>query len=317
MNIDTSFIVKLSPIFERIIQKKAILDQARPLSAGIAERIRKDLAIEWTYNSNSIEGNSLSMLETKIVLEDGITIGGKSLREHFEVINHEKAINWIEEISEPNYVLQTIDILNIHEIVLKNIDETFAGRIRNGMVRIVGANITPPLPTKVPILLDELVKLINENPYNWNLPLLVSFLHHRFVWIHPFFDGNGRTARLLMNLFLLSKGYPPCIILKNDRKKYFMALNEANLGHYRKLVLLVLQGMERSLNIYLNVLPDQYKDYDSLDNIASEPEVPYSTEYLSLMARRGKINAYKEGRNWVTSVQDVKEYMEKLSYKNN
>jgi len=114
-----------------------------------------------------------------------------------------------------------------------------------------------------------------------------------------------------MNLLLQSNGYPPAIILKNDRKKYYDALNLANKGKYEKITLIVLQSIERTLNMYLDIIPDQYGDYDSLSNIAKEPKVPYGAEYLGLLARLGLINAHKEGRRWVTTKEDVLTYAEK------
>lgn len=308
-NIDFRFLEELQPMMSRIAEKKARVDAARPLSSSILSRLKEDLALEWTYNSNGIEGNSLTLVETKVVLREGMTIGGKTLREHFEAINHEKAIDYLESIVNNQYVLRAIDLLSMHELILKNIDVSYAGRIREVMVRIVGANFVPPSPKKVSDLLDELILFINENPLHLDPVILATIFHHQFVWIHPFVDGNGRTGRLAMNIVLQKNGYPPCIILKNDRKKYFSALNEANKGNYERLALMVCQGTERSLNMYINAIPNIYKEYDSLTNIANEPEISYSAEYLSLLARKGIINAHKEGRNWVTSKEDVLEYM--------
>lgn len=306
--IDFGFLETLNPILYRIASKKAIIDNARPLSSGLVSRIKDDISLEWTYNSNAIEGNSLTLVETRVVIEDGMTIGGKSLREHFEVINHNSAIHYLEEIVSEDYVMRSIDILSLHELVLDNIDKINAGRIRNVRLRIMGANFTPPSPAKVSDYLDILIDFVNKNPLGLVVPVLAAVFHHQFVWIHPFSDGNGRTGRLAMNLVLQSYGYPPAIILKNDRKKYYDALNQANNGRYEKITLLVLQGLERTLNMYLDIIPDAYGDYDSLTNIAEEPAVPYGAEYLGLLARRGLINAHKEGRKWVTTKKDVLEY---------
>ena len=139
---------------------------------------------------------------------------------------------------------------------------------------------------------------------------LASVFHHKFVWIHPFFDGNGRTVRLAMNLLLMRKGFPPAIILKNDRKKYYDALNQANNGNYQKLILLMSQAIERTLNIYLNALPDSEYEYSYISDIVSEPNTPYGQEYISLLARQGKIDAYKEGRNWLTTKNAIDNYIE-------
>jgi Fic family protein len=306
MKYNLDFIENLSSLLNRIEQKKKQIDNARPLPSSAINRIKQDIGFEWTYNSNAIEGNSLTLAETRVVLEDGMTIGGKSLREHFEIINHEAAIHYVEDLVTPDYQMRAIDILNIHKLILKNIDKDYAGRLRNGMVRIIGANFTPPSPNLVSDLIDELVSFINESDIP--IPILAALFHHQFVWIHPFFDGNGRTGRLLMNILLLKAGYPPAIILKNDRKKYYAALNLANKGNHEKLCLMVLQGLERSLNMYINIIPNAYGDYQEISSIIEDPEIPYGMEYISLLARRGEINAHKEGRSWLTTKVDVMNY---------
>jgi Fic family protein len=272
-------------------------------------KIKESLSIEWTYNSNSIEGNTMSLRETQMVLQEGITIKGKSLREHFETYNHDKAIDYLFSIVNTDYVLRSIDILTLHGLVLRSIEDDFAGRLRNGGVRISGANFVPPNANKVSDLLDELMTFINTNPLGLNDIELATVFHHKLVWIHPFFDGNGRTVRLAMNLLLMRRGFPPAIILKNDRKKYYEALNQANGGNYQKLTLLMCQAVERTLNIYLNALPGNDSEYISISNLVQEPDMPYGQEYISLLARQGKIDAYKEGRNWLTTREAVENYM--------
>jgi Fic family protein len=295
---------------DRLFEKRSLIQQGRPLPNASIQRIRENFAMEWTYNSNSIEGNTLNLRETIMVLKDGITVGGKSLREHFEAINHEKAIDYLYSIVNKKYELRSIDILNLHGLIMKNIQDDFAGRIRNGAVRIVGANFTPPNASKVSDLLDELIEYVNTNPQGLNDVLLATVFHHKLVWIHPFFDGNGRTVRLAMNLLLMRTGFPPAIILKNDRKKYYDALNNANKGDYSKLCLLMAQALERSLNIYISAIPGNEEAYDLISNIVEEDQAPYGQEYISLLARQGKIDAYKEGRNWLTTKKAVAAYID-------
>jgi Fic family protein len=315
-NFNLEDLVDLQPHIDRLYEKKAKIDQSRPLPSSALQKIREDLNLEWTYNSNSIEGNTLNLRETQLILREGITIRGKSLREHFEVFNHEKAIEYLYGLVNPNYILRGIDILNLHALVLKNIEDEFAGRLRNGGVRMVGANFTPPSANKVPNLFDELIAFIDNNPLKLDDLILTTLFHHKLVWIHPFFDGNGRTVRLAMNLLLMRKGFPPAIILKNDRKKYYDALNQANKGSYRKLCLLMLQALERSLNMYINALPgNSYDDYEPISSIVSEPSFPYGQEYISLLARQGKIDAYKEGRNWLTTKDAIEDYVSKRKRK--
>ncbi|MGQ7947524.1 Fic family protein [Flavobacterium sp. WC2509] len=307
--IDLGYRKEFQSTFERLYQKKQDLQASRPLPSIALNKIRESLSIEWTYNSNSIEGNSLTLRETQMVLQEGITVKGKSLREHFETHNHDKAIDYLFSILKEDYRLRSIDILSLHGLVLRSIEDDFAGRLRNGGVRIVGANFVPPNANKVSDYLDELIDFVNTNPLELNDIELATVFHHKLVWIHPFFDGNGRTVRLSMNLLLMRCGFPPAIILKNDRKKYYEALNQANNGNYQKLILLMSQALERSLNIYLNAMPDNDNDYQKISDIVSEPSTPYSQEYVSLLARTGKIDAYKEGRNWYTTKEAIDDYI--------
>jgi Fic family protein len=292
----------------RINQKKLSLDKLRPIPEVAIRSIKEALTLEWTYNSNSIEGNSLTLRETKVVLEEGMTIKGKSLREHFEAVNHHDAIEHIEKLAHPSYKLTGADVLAVHAKVLLHIEKEFAGRFRTAGVRIGGANFVPPNALKVSNLMDELIAWVNEPQQSLDPLLQIVVFHHRFVWIHPFFDGNGRTVRLLFNLLFMKLGYPPAIILKNDRKKYYDALNRSNEGDYSKLALLILQALERSLDIYLSSLNNTHDDYKSIASIVSEPSMPYGQEYVSLLARTGKIDAYKEGNVWMTTQKAVVEY---------
>jgi Fic family protein len=295
---------------DRLASKKIELDTHRPLPSFIVEKIKENLALEWTYNSNAIEGNTITLRETQMIIEEGVTVKGKSLREHFETFNHHKAIGFLYQLVNESKSIRVVDILGLHEIVLNNIEEHYAGRIRSGNVRINGANFTPPSANKVSDLLDELIDWVQLNPEGLDFVSLATLFHHRFVWIHPFFDGNGRTVRLAMNLILLRSGYPPAIILRADRKKYYEALNQANTGNYKKLQLLMIQAIERTLNIYLGALPGSTYDYSSINNLIEEERLPYGQEYLSLLARQGKIDAYKEGNIWYTSKKAVTSYME-------
>jgi Fic family protein len=308
--IDVTYRPKLSNTFTRLEEKKALLTQSRPLPAIALQKIKDSLSIEWTYNSNSIEGNSLTLQETYVVLQDGMTVKGKSLREHFEINNHHKALDYLYRIVDENYTISSKDILSIHAYVLNNIEDLYAGRLRNAGVRISGANFVPPNARKVPDLLDELIDFVNTNPLQLNPIELATIFHHQFVYIHPFFDGNGRTVRLAMNLILLKAGYTPAIILKNDRKKYYAALNAANGGNYEKLMLVMAQALERTLNIYINTLPDSDDNYTEISQIVKEPDVRYGQEYISLLARQGKIDAYKEGRNWLTTKKAINDYIQ-------
>lgn len=299
----------MKKIFTRIEEKKKKLDALRPLPTPVLKNLREVLSVEWIYNSNAIEGNTLTLQETSLILREGITIKGKSLREHFEAKNHENAIFFLEKITSKKYTINEKDVLKIHEYILENIMQDWAGRYRNGQVRIVGANFVPPNARKVPELMEKLVQNIQTNPQKKNIIELATFLHHQFVWIHPFFDGNGRTGRLLMNLLFMSHGYPPAVILKNDRKKYYAALNSANIGNYKPLTLLIAQSLERSLDIYLQAVSEsEEEEYISLRELSQNSS--YSQEYLSLLVRQGKMDGFKEGRNWLSNKKALQEYID-------
>lgn len=297
----------IKKILHRIAEKKKQLDALRPLPTVVLRQLRKYLSLEWTYNSNAIEGNTLTLQETRLVLEEGMTIKGKSLREHFEIKNHEEAIVYLEGLIQEESPISEQMLLDLHALVLQHIEKDFAGRYRNGQVRIMGANFIPPNALKVPDMVTSLLEMLQQNPEQEDDIVLATRFHHKFVWIHPFFDGNGRTARLMTNLFLMKKGYPPAVLLKNDRKKYYDALNKANKGDLTKLTLLMAQAVERSLDMYLESASTQEEEeYMPLSTLAKH--TPYSAEYLGLLARQGKIDAYKRGRNWLSNQRAVEEY---------
>ena len=212
-------------MFETIDSLKNKLDAQRPLSPSIVKNLQEDLILRWTYHSNAIEGNTLTLLETKVVLE-GITVGGKALREHFEAINHRNAIYYVEDIIKKEEPFSEWQIRNIHQLILKNIDDDNAGRYRQQNVLISGATNTPPDYT---LLNDKMAQFIDW--YNTEADLIhpiarAAKVHADFVGIHPFIDGNGRTSRLLMNLELMKAGYPPCVITVENRLAYYEALDQ-------------------------------------------------------------------------------------------
>ena len=212
-------------MFETIDSLKNKLDAQRPLSPSIIKNLQEDLILRWTYHSNAIEGNTLTLLETKVVLE-GITVGGKALREHFEAINHRNAIYYVEDIIKKEEPFSEWQIRNIHQLILKNIDDENAGRYRQQNVLISGATNTPPDYT---LLNDKMAQFIDW--YNTKADLMhpierAAKVHADFVGIHPFIDGNGRTSRLLMNLELMKAGYPPCVITVENRLAYYKALDQ-------------------------------------------------------------------------------------------
>lgn len=293
---------------DRIDQKKSRLSTFRPLPTTVVNKLRETLSVEWTFHSNAIEGNTLTLPETRAVIEDGITVKGKSFREHLEAVNHYDAIEMVIKHAQPGAKLSERIILDLHSLVLQKIEKELIGRYRNVGVRITGANFIPPNPLKVPDLMEDLLKWTLENPLQLHPLLLATAFHHRFVYIHPFIDGNGRTVRLSYNLMLMANGYPPAIILKQDRLKYYEALNQANGGKFGMLALMMAQACERSLDIYLSNLEGTAAAYIPLNQLALEDEVSYGEEYLGLLARRGKIDAYKVGKNWYSTREAISAY---------
>lgn len=233
---------------------KKKIDVNRPFKETQSKTLRDNLIVEWTYNSNAIEGNTLTMSETKVVLE-GITIGGKSVVEHLEAINHRDAIVFIETLLDKNEVITEWNIKNIHQLILKDIDNLNAGKYRNENVLISGAKHIPPNHI---IVSDQMQKLVYEMQTSWSNyhPIVkATLLHGEFVKVHPFIDGNGRTARLLLNFELMRNGYPPVVIKKENRLEYYDALDTAHTTYdYTKFIGLVSDLVLESERLWLHVL---------------------------------------------------------------
>ncbi|CAG7646919.1 hypothetical protein PAESOLCIP111_05272 [Paenibacillus solanacearum] len=240
--------------FQIIDELKKELDQLRPLPSAAVKNLDEVYRVEWTYNSNAIEGNTLSLLETKLVLEEGLTIGGKKLREHFEVINHSEAISYVQDLVRRDVELSEFAIKSIHQLVLKNIDDDNAGRYRTINVMISGSQHTPPHFTVVSERMEQLVKWYHDRKDELHPVELAAAFHFRFVYIHPFTDGNGRTARLLMNLILMKYGYPPAIVkaASDTRLKYYEALETASIhDDLSSFLQLIAECVEESLHKYI------------------------------------------------------------------
>ena len=303
-------------LLTRIENKKAQLDQLRPLPAAAVSRLRDQILVEWIYNSNAIEGSTITLQETRLILETGLTIGGKSLREHFEVINHRDAIDYVEDLVASAEPITPFHVRQIHKLVLSRIDDENAGRYRETQVRIAGAAFTPPESWLIPNLMTEWGEWLAAEKKH-SLPIeLAALAHHRLVAIHPFIDGNGRTARLVMNLILMRAGYPPTVIQRINRRQYYRVLDQADAGKPAALVNFVGRAVERSLNLYLEactpvtIAPAPEEEWIPLRE-ASEG-TPYSQEYLSLLARNGRIEAVKRGRVWFTTHKAVEEYRKSI-----
>lgn len=248
------FIIELEDnYFNKVDELKKELDDRRPVPKKTLRSLEESINLEWTYNSNGIEGNTLTLRETQVILE-GITVGGKSMKEHLEAINHEKAILYLNDLVKENNPITEWNIKGIHQLILKNIDDENAGRYRRENVTIKGATHIPPDYLKVPELMEKLILRYK----NWNdfHPIIqAALLHGELVKIHPFVDGNGRTSRLLMNLDLMNHGFNPVIIKKENRLEYYEALDKAHTtGNYTDFVKLITRLEIEILEKYLKLI---------------------------------------------------------------
>jgi len=295
-------------LYENILKKKKKLVSLRPLNKERLKLIREQIGIEYVYNSTAIEGNTLSLNETRLILEEGITISGKSLREHLDVVNQKEAIFWIEDFIKNKAKIKEADVIELHRITLKGISNYWAGKYKTSQNRILGSKLKTTSPYKVHSEMDKLIYEISENK-DFNAIELAAYAHHELVRIHPFVDGNGRTARLLMNLILMRDGYPPAVIIKKERKKYFDSLEKAHSGNLKDFFNFIGRSVERSLNLYLNALIPTTKENELIPLKELAKETFYSQEYLSLRARQGKLNATKINGIWHMTREDLKDYI--------
>lgn len=297
---------------KRLDEKLERLNSMRPLPQSAVRKLQEQLRIEMTYNSNAIEGNSLTLRETFLVISEGITVKGKPLKDHLEVKDHHAALQYLYDLIEKDtrHTISEQLIRTIHQLIMQETDKEWAGRYRNANVMITGADHTPPDALEVSQYMKELIDWARKNGRVLHSIEYASLFHHKFVHIHPFFDGNGRTARIMMSLFLMQSGFPLVVVLKNDRKKYYTVLDKADKGDYAPLVRFIAQAVERSLDMYLKVLTpitQKRETYLPLSKLAKHTS--YSAKYLNLLARTGKLEAHKEGRNWLASKEAVERYV--------
>ncbi len=303
-------------LLNRLEQKKQLLDALRPLPAGAVRRLREQLLVEWTYHSNAIEGNTLTLRETQFILETGLTIGGKSLREHFEVVNHKEAIEYVEALAISSEPITPFHVRQVHRIVLTRIDDENAGQYRTVQARIAGSDHQTPESWEVPHAMDEWGAWLQTSAQRLHAIERAALAHHRLAAIPPFIDGNGRTARLIMNLLLLRDGYPPTVILRENRRQYYSVLAQADRGRQAALINFVARAVERSLNLYLDAAIPRDAPPTAEDTWIPLREAaqgtPYSQEYLSLLARTGRLEAIKRGRVWYTTRGALDAYRQSL-----
>jgi len=282
---------------QNLEQKLKELNSHRPIPNSILLKIRQHFQIEMTYNSNAIEGNTLTLKETAWIIQEGITIKGKALKDHLEAKNQKEALDFLYELidSEKQNTISERLIREIHHLIVKETDSDIAGKYRE---------------------MQNLIKWIKANKNKLHPVELATIVHHKFTYIHPFWDGNGRVSRIIINIFIMQAGFPLAIILKNDRKRYYRVLSEADKSNYSPFCEFVAQSVIRSMNLYLKFLkPKQRKAdrYISLEELAKEG--PYSANYLRKLATQGKLEAFKEGRNWLSSQRALEEYIDSVRKK--
>ena len=249
---------ELKNILQECDTLKAHISAMRPLPVEALKKIEDALDIEYTYESNRIEGNTLTLQETELVINEGVTISGKSMREHLETINHAEAIGYIKDFAKKEIEINERTIKEIHAIILHGINRENAGRYRTVPVMISGSRHMPPQPYLIEKQMEDFMINFRKMETGKVHPVLTAaYLHNELARIHPFIDGNGRTARLLMNLFLLRNGYMIVNIKGNGDAKivYYKALEASHVErHQEDFQLLVAKAEKSSLERYLSIL---------------------------------------------------------------
>ena len=241
--------------FTPLDELKVKLDAYRPLPASIVAQLREDFRVRFTYHSNAIEGNTLTIYETKAVLEDGITIGGKSMREHLEALGHSYALDYLEHLVQQQEALSERTLKELHNIILRDIDRVNAGIYRKVNVIISGAMHVPPPATAIQSRMENFFEWYMTTAQYLHPVERAARVHADFVNIHPFTDGNGRTARIIMNLELMKSGFPVVIIPVESRPLYYQNLDlAATKGDYDPFISQLIQLSIHSFEPYWRLL---------------------------------------------------------------
>lgn len=247
--------------FSRIDYLKGLLDRKRPLDRLEVKRLHEYDHIEMVYNSNAIEGNTLTRFETKMVIEQGLTVGEKGLKYYLEAVNLSEAIEYAEELATQQHLLTEKDLKQLHHMILKGTNEKHAGVYRHINVFISGSEHKPPAPFHIQPDMEQLFKWYEENSDQLHPVELAAIFHFKLVSIHPFVDGNGRTSRLCMNFILTQNGYPPVIVKADDESKreYYRTLEHGNTKNdVQPFVTFIKNNTENALVNYLDRLGIPY-----------------------------------------------------------
>lgn len=285
---------------QKLTQKKQRLDGFRPIPAELVKNLDEWFSVELTYTSNAIEGNTLTRAETALVVEKGITVAGKSLREHLEATNHVEALEFVKTlVGKTRKDITKDDITEINKIILNKSELDSGGSYRTMPARLTGSETILPNPVKIPQLMEEFMTWLRGR--NSAHPAIIAAeTHFRLVSIHPFSDGNGRTSRLLMNLILMQTGYPPAIIRKEDRAAYIDSLEKGQkTGNPADFYHLICGAVDRSLDIYLEMLEQKAPEQRFLttDEVAALLRV--DPESVRRYVRSGKLKAVKLGGKFI------------------
>lgn len=245
--------METSQLLTRIDQIKQQIDSHRPFSPHVVQQLKEYFRIGLTWTSNALEGNSLTETETKVVLEDGLTIGGRPLRDHLEALGHSNAYDFmLNQVAQK--VITEDTILTLHKLFYAGIDLANAGQYRTVKVYISGTDFVFPAPAKLSALMHELIQELPTLQKQYHPVEYAALVHLKFVTIHPFIDGNGRTARLLMNLALIQHGYAITIIPPVVRQTYMAALRKSNSGDDADFINFIAEMAYESHKDYLRIL---------------------------------------------------------------
>ncbi|AFE07782.1 filamentation induced By CAMP protein Fic [Corallococcus coralloides DSM 2259] len=288
----------IEPRLQQATERMRRLRATRMPPAAV-QSLRHWFRIHHTYNSNAIEGNRLTLPETRAVVEDGITIAGKSLKDHFEAVNLAHALDFVEALASKETVLGERDVREMHGIVLRGIDPENAGVYRRINVRIGGTEHVPPEAVRVPEEMRKFGEWLagakNEHPL-----VVCAIAHAWFETIHPFVDGNGRTGRLIANLLLMREQYPAIVLLVEDRARYYTALDASHSGDITPMVELTLDRLDQSFEEYERASREILK--------VQEPAI----EYLAKRMNTARVNTSPEFMQWrigLESLHDALEFM--------
>jgi Fic family protein len=309
---NTGALPRLDPrLARRLTDKKVQLDRYRPLRPDVVQRLHDDLRVLLTYHSNAIEGNTLSLRETQLVIEYGLTVGGHSLREYLEATNHAAAFAELVRLADATTPITTDTILHLHHLVMQQILPD-AGQWRTVPVTIRGVALVPPAAARVPALMQEWVTWVNDAGQGYNPIVRAAIAHHGFEAVHPFADGNGRVGRLLLNLLLMRAGYVPALLLRDWRMSYMQGLAAADRGQYTPLANLIGRAVEQGLDRYLAVCaaaPES--EYLLLADLAQR--TGYTAQHLGWLIRQGRLAAEKRRGRWYSTVDAINQYTEDVT----